>query len=158
MKISTLVLGIGNPILCDDGIGIHVIEQLNEEIGSGEGVDIKDTCIGGLDLLDYIVGHHYEKVIIVDGIKTEEGIAGSIYRFTKEHFSSTLHYSSMHNVNLATAIETGNRCFPEEMPKEILVIGIEVEKVDEFGTKLTPKVEEAIPKAVDLLIKEIDRG
>jgi hydrogenase maturation protease len=149
--VKTLVLGIGNPILGDDGVGFHITQELSNKTKS---VDIKYASTEGLNLLDSIVG--YDKAIIVDAIKTENGVPGEIYRLQPQDFVGTVHFgTSAHDTNFATAIEIGKRFLPEQMPKEIVIFAIEVEEVTKFTEEMTEKVKKAVPRAVDLVLEQI---
>ncbi len=151
MKI--LVLGIGNPILGDDGIGFYVAQELASKV-KNESVDVKDASTHGLNLLELLAG--YDRVIIVDAIKTENGEAGQIYKLRPEDFVNTVHFAtSLHDTNLATAIEIGKRLLAEQMPKEIVIFAIEAEQVTKFTEEMTEKVKEAIPKVANLILEEI---
>ena len=151
--MRTLVLGIGNPILGDDGVGFHIVQQLAKEI-KDENIDVKDTSIDGLNLLELIVG--YNKVIIVDAIMTEDGEVGGIYRLRPENFVKTVHpTTSPHNPNLATAIEIGKKFLAEQMPGEIVVFAVNIQEVIEFTEEMTRQVREAIPRAVNLVLEEM---
>ncbi len=149
MKI--LVLGFGNPILSDDGVGIRVAHGVANQVRSPQ-ITVSDTNVAGLGLLDSIIG--YDKVIIVDAIQTEKGRAGEIYRMGTEDFSRTKHFSSPHQINLATALELG-RMLNLEMPEEITVFAVEAEDITSFSEKCTPEVEEAIPEAVKMVLAEL---
>ena len=152
--MKTLVLGIGNPILGDDGIGFHIAQELAREI-KDENIDVKDTSVDGLSLLEFIFG--YDKVIIIDAIMTEDGEAGEIYRLRPENFVKTVHFTtSPHNANLATAIEIGKKFLAEQMPREIVVFAVEIKEVTKFTEEMTEKVKEAIPRAVNLVLEETD--
>lgn len=146
-----LVLGIGNPILSDDGIGIHVVNHLRREVND-EGIDIKETSVSGLGIIDLTVG--YDKLILVDAIKTDNGKIGEIYKLSLDDLP-TLHFSTPHDVDIKTALELGKK-FGKEMPKEILIYAIEVKNIREFKEGLTPEVERAVPKAVKLIKKELN--
>ena len=154
--MKTLVLGIGNPILGDDGVGVRVAQELAELIKDDDAIAVDDASIGGLILLDFIAG--YEKVILIDAIKTEGGEPGEIYRLSPEDFTSSVHLgTSMHDVNFPTVIETGKKFMPDEMPRAIAIFAIEVELIDEFTEELTPRVKEAVPKIVDLILGELGK-
>ncbi|TET41532.1 MAG: hydrogenase maturation protease [Dehalococcoidia bacterium] len=153
--MKTLVLGIGNPILGDDGVGFHVIQELlHKAADTSPDIDIKDASISGLSVLDLIVG--YDKVVLVDAIKTDSGEAGEVYKLRPEDFTSTVHLTtSAHDTNLATAIKIGNEFAREQMPKEIVIFAIEVEEVTRFTEEMTEKVRKAIPKVVNLVLGEV---
>jgi len=153
--MKTLVLGIGNPILGDDGVGVHVAQELAKQI-KDDAITVEDASTGGLNLLDIIPG--YDKVIIIDAIMTEEGEPGEIYRLRPEDFFKSVHLAtSMHDANLPTVIEMGNKLIPEEMPSEIVIFAIEVEEIDKFTEEMTVKVKEAVPKVVDLVLGELGK-
>ena len=76
--MKTLVLGIGNPILQDDGVGIHVINELRPHLKNSK-VTMDIAYTGGMNLLDMIRG--FDKVILVDAIKQENSKTGEVKRF-----------------------------------------------------------------------------
>lgn len=153
MKI--LVLGIGNPILSDDGVGIHVARRFKEIIKNDSTINIMidEASAGGLVLLDMILG--YDTVILIDAIKTENGQIGEIYKYGIDDFAETLHVSSPHDVNFATAIEIGRKNMPEKMPKIIVIYAIEVKNVDVFSEEMTPEVKEVIPKVAKMVLLDL---
>src|SRR4030066_2149408 len=146
MKMKTLVLGLGNSILSDDGVGIQVAHEVANQLNDPQ-VTVAETSAAGLSLLDSIVG--YDKVIIIDAIQTEKGQAGQIYRMSTEDFSLTKHLSSPHQINLATALELG-RLLGLAMPRKITVFAVEAKDISSFSEKGTPGVEKAIPEVVKM--------
>ena len=97
--MKTLILGVGNPILSDDGVGIHVVRKLQKEVND---VDFDEASVSGLELVEMFKG--YERVIIVDAIKTKDGVPGRIYKLTPDDIP-TLHGITPHDVDFKTAIE-----------------------------------------------------
>jgi len=151
--VRTLVLGIGNPILGDDGVGFHIAQELAKEI-KDENIDVKDTSIDGLNLLEFIIG--YDNVIIIDAIMTEDGEAGEVYRLGPEDIGEPAQsIISAHHLNLLTTIKLGGRLFPKKMPGEVVVFAVGIQEVTEFSEEMTGKVKEAIPKAVNLILTEV---
>jgi hydrogenase maturation protease len=149
--MKTLVLGIGNPILSDDGAGIRVAQEVGKKLNDPQ-VTVAETSGAGLSLLDSIVG--YDKVIIIDAIQTKEGNAGQIYRIGPEDFSFTKHFSAPHQINLATALELGNM-LDLAMPPTITIFAVEAEDITSFSEKCTPEVEKAIPEVVKMVLEEL---
>jgi len=156
MKRSTgrLVLGLGNPILSDDGVGIRVAREVEKRIGNSQ-VTVVQSSGGGLNLLDSISG--FEQAIIIDAIQTGEGKAGQVRRLEPADFSLARHLSSPHQVDLITALELGER-LGLPMPSTISIVAVEAEDVATFGEELTAEVERGIPEAVDMVIGELNRG
>jgi len=149
--MKTLVLGLGNPILSDDGVGIQVAHEVANQLNDPQ-VTVAETSAAGLSLLDSIVG--YDKLILIDAIQTEKGQAGQIYRMRADDFSLTRHLSSPHQINLATALELG-RMLNLAMPEKITVFAVEAKDVTSFGEKCTPKVEKAIPEVVRMVLEDL---
>lgn len=152
--MKTLVLGIGNPILGDDGVGVHVAQDLAKKIRD-KNVDIKDVNFDGLNLLELIVG--YDKLIIIDAIMTEDGKAGEIYRTKPEEVCEPVYSAiSTHHFNLASTIEIGKRLFPKEIPKEVTIFAVGTRQVTKVTEEMTEEVEKAVPKIVSLVLEEIN--
>ena len=152
--MRTLILGIGNSILGDDGIGVCVAQELNAQI-KNENVDVRDVSVDGLNLLEIIVG--YDKLVVVDAIMTEEGDVGEIYRLKPERIGDPSRSAiSPHHFNLATTLEIGKKLFPSEMPKEVVVYAVKAEDVTSVTEKMTKKMREAVPEVVRLIMEELD--
>jgi len=152
--VKTLVLGIGNSLLGDDGAGVHVAQDLAKKIRD-KNVDVKDVSFDGLNLLELIVG--YDRLIVIDAIMTEGGEVGEIYRLKPEKMHELAHLAaSPHHFNLAGTLELGEKLFPEEMPKEVTVFAVGTQEVAQVTEEVTCKVKEAIPKVVALVLEEID--
>jgi len=149
--MKTLVLGLGNPILSDDGVGIRVAQEVGEKLNDPQ-ITVAETSEAGLSLLDSIVG--YDKVIIIDAVQTREGNAGQIYRMGPQDFSSAKHLSSPHQINLVTALELG-KMLDLAMPQEITIFAVEAKDITSFSEKCTPEVERAIPEVVKMVLKEL---
>ncbi len=148
--MKTIVVGIGNPILRDDSVGIKVVEELSRDVD----VDTAILTTTNFEVLDKILG--YDKAIIVDAIQTGNE-PGTIYELSIDDIFVTYSFTNTHNLTLATTLKLGYVIFPEKMPKEIKLIAIEVEDVENFGEECTPKVREAIPKVVEMIKREISK-
>ncbi|MCU0852077.1 MAG: hydrogenase maturation protease [Thermoplasmata archaeon] len=142
--VKTLLLGVGNPILSDDGAGIHAARMLKEL--AIPGIDVDELPASGLELLDVVLG--YDRVIIVDAIKTEGGRPGDLYELREADFARTIHGYSPHGINIPTALAMGRSIVPERMPKEVLFFAIEADDIVNVSEELTPKVAEALPGIV----------
>ena len=150
--MKTLVLGLGNPILSDDGVGIRVAQEVGEKLNDPQ-VTVAESSLAGMSLLDSIVG--YDKVIIIDAIQTKEGNAGQIYRMEPEDFSFAKHLSSPHQINLVTALELG-KMLNLAMPQKITVFAVEAKDTTNFSETCTPEVEQAIPEVVKMVLQDLN--
>ncbi len=142
--MKTLVLGIGNSILGDDGVGFHVVEALQADPPPG---DITFECVdaSGFALLDYVVD--YDRVVIVDAIITEGGKPGKVYQLGLDNFRPSKHTISPHDTDLPTALHLG-ATMKLKLPQRIDIVAVEIPPVYEFSQQLSDKVKKAVPKAV----------
>lgn len=147
-----MVLGLGNPILSDDSVGIKAAQEIGKRLNNPQ-ITVAETSAAGLSLLDSIAG--YDKAIIIDAVQTKNGKAGQIYRMGPEDFSYTKRFSSPHQINLITALEVG-KMLGLVMPQKITIFAVEAKNVTNFGEQCTPKVEQAIPKVVEMVLQELN--
>lgn len=153
-KPSILIVGVGNPILSDDGVGIHIVRELQKKFSHNSNLEFDEMSTGGLSLAERFVD--YRRVIMVDAFALQEGIPGEIYRLSIDNLKTTIHTYCAHDCNLATAFDIlKQELGSERMPEEVTVIGIEVEKIDEFSETLTETVQKAVPKAFAMIEEEI---
>ena len=146
-----LVVGVGNPILSDDGVGIHIARALKEM--SIQDVDVEELPASGLELLDMVLD--YDRVIIVDAIVTREGVPGELHMMKESDFEATVHGASPHGINIATALALGRQLVNERMPSDIRFFAIEVEDLVNVSEKLTPSVAAAIPSIIERILAEL---
>jgi len=151
--MRTLVLGIGNPILSDDGVGVRVVESLKNGF-SDPNVDFRCESISGLDLVEIVRG--YDRLIIVDAIQTGKEKAGKIMKLTPSDIlgAGTVHFSTLHDVDMLTALRLGKE-IGAKMPEDVIIYAIEVGNIVDFCEELTPEVKKAVPKAVRMLRVEL---
>jgi len=149
--VKTIVVGLGNPILSDDSVGIRVAEELKGRLNQKE-ITVEETSMAGLDLLDLLV--NFDRAIIIDAIQTAEGKAGQIYQLEPTAFNATRHATTPHDVNFATALEFGKK-LGLALPQQITIFAIEVEDVTTFSEECTPEVERAIPLVVNMVTSEL---
>ena len=150
--MKTVVLGLGNPILTDDGVGIEVVRALQPRVDDPQ-VTLHESSLGGLNLLDILVG--YDRAIIVDAIQTRLGTTGDVYRLRADDFEPCLHVSCAHDLDFATALELGRKV-GLRLPGDITIVAVEVQDVITFGEKCTPEVQVAISTAVDMVLRELE--
>lgn len=146
--MTTLVVGIGNTILGDDGVGVHAVRRLRER-PLPDGVVVEEVGIAGLGLLDLAAGH--DRLIVIDAICT--GAApGTVHLLKGDEVPTAAHLGAGHEADLPQSIEIGRRLLQERMPQEIVVVAIEALDIQTFSESLTPEVEAAIPEAVKLVV------
>lgn len=154
MKNKVLLLGIGNPILSDDAIGIIVAREIAEE--NLPGVDVQEIAASGIEVMELMLD--YQKVIIVDAILLPGKMPGEIMKLEEEDFSHTVNGSSPHGVNISTAISLGRQTAPSRMPKKIVFYAMQAENVDTFSESMTSEVRKNLPLLIDKVLGEIKAG
>jgi hydrogenase maturation protease len=150
--VKTLVLGIGNDILGDDGVGIHIVREAAKHISSGD-VIVEETGAAGLSLLERIKG--YERLIIADAILTDNTEVGKIHRLTLKDLAKTNDSITPHEAALRTTLEIGNSLFPGEMPRDVVVFAVQTHDVDHVTGKMSRPVKAAVPEVVRMILAEI---
>jgi hydrogenase maturation protease len=146
---KTLVLGLGNPIVSDDGVGIYAAREIFKIIKVNEDVVVKEASIAGFDLIDLLSG--YERVIIIDAIKTGKMPPGYIFELTPEDMATTVRLAYIHEIDLPMALELGKK-LNIPMPEEVIILAVEVEDMSTFSEELTSKVGEALPLVVKMAL------
>nr|MBN1228595.1 hydrogenase maturation protease [Anaerolineae bacterium] len=146
--MKTLVIGLGNPILTDDGVGIYaarIVEQIRPETSN---LDVVELAVGGLQLMEAMIG--YEQVIILDAVWSPNGELGKIVEFDAGYLSETMNSASAHDVDLPMALRVGRR-LGADLPVDtnIRIIGVYARTVLDFGAEPTPPVAAAIPGVVN---------
>jgi hydrogenase maturation protease len=141
---TTLVVGLGNPILGDDGIGWRVAEAVKARL---DDPDVAVVCLslGGLALMEHLAG--YRRALIIDAMVSGAKI-GSVQCMTAAEMAdrSSHHTASVHDLSLTSALALG-RQLGVILPDEIQVVGIEAAPEFEFGETLSSAVAQAIPEA-----------
>jgi len=154
--MRTLILGLGNPILTDDGVGVLVAEEVRSRLPEDTPIDITEVSVGGLTLMESMIG--YDRVILVDAFqRLHDSCPGKVHKMTLEDLktiSPTQHSASPHDASLVTALETGQR-MGLPLPKDITIYAIEVENVMDFSDQPTPSVAAVIPQVTEAVLAEV---
>jgi hydrogenase maturation protease len=146
---KVVILGVGNLILKDEGVGIHIIKEMkNKKLPVG--VTVLDAGTATLDLLSVIC--ESEKIIVVDALKSS-GEPGTVYRCLPEELVDTDKESlSLHEVGLLDVLlmsrQLGGHAY-------VVIIGVEPKKI-EYGLELTPKVKAAVPRVIQAVFEELE--
>jgi len=142
------VVGVGNILLGDEGIGVHILKEL-EKKKLPDKVELLDLGVAAFSLLSHIEGK--KKIIIIDAVKAE-GVPGSVYRLSIEDIhTEERRFFSLHEAGIEQVISFLE---VEGEKREIVIIGIEPGEI-RWGMELSPPVKKKIPVAVELVLKEI---
>ena len=155
---KTLIIGVGNPILTDDGVGVKVAREIEKRIDMEDhpGLTITEASAGGLRLMDALLG--FKRVVLIDAYYLDPELTkpGMIHHLSLDDLASkpTQHSTSAHDTSLVTALDTAQELgYP--VPDQISIYAVEVENILEFSDHPTPAVAAAIPIVADLVIKEL---
>lgn len=147
---GSLILGLGNPILSDDGFGPRVAEALRDVLPAGAGVHVETASVAGFHLLDLLQG--YDRALLVDIAVTGECAPGSLRFWDPCDARQSWTLGGSHQMDLATTLELGSRLgFP--MPREVAVLVAEAREVETIGTDMTRALVDAIPAATRMALR-----
>ena len=154
--MKTLVIGLGNPILGDDGVGWRVVEEIARITTDWPDIEVDCVALGGLSLMERLTG--CERVILVDSIFTGEKPNGtvSLFRLTELPDLSSGHTTAVHDTSLHNALKVGRSLdIPLPRDEDVLIVAIEAENVYDFSETLSPPVKAALPQAVEAVLQLI---
>ncbi|HBV85405.1 HyaD/HybD family hydrogenase maturation endopeptidase [Desulfosporosinus sp. BICA1-9] len=144
---KTAVLGIGNILLRDDGIGVRVVQALQEK-GSLPHVDLVDGGTSTLDMLELFLTN--ERVIVVDSLSGGHP-PGTVYRLKPEQLGAyTSSDISLHDTQILDLVRLAG--LMEKNP-EVIIIGIEPKEIKE-SLGLSVEMVTMLPQVIDLIEKE----
>jgi hydrogenase maturation protease len=147
--VKTLIIGLGNPLVTDDSVGLRVVEAIRPRLADRAGVEVAEDYWGGLRLMERMIG--FDRAIVIDAIQTG-ATPGTIHLLTPEGIP-TQRSASAHDVNLSTALQFGRQAGAHLPANEhIQLVGIEAEDTLSFGEQCTPSVQAAIPRAVEAVL------
>ena len=155
MSMRTIIIGLGNPILRDDSVGLRVVAKLRAQLEPDENIVIEEDFWGGLRLMEHMVG--FDRAIIVDAICTGQESPGTLMQLDADGIP-TQRSASAHDVNLPTALALGRQAGAHlPLDEQIMLIGIEAEDVLTFDESLSPAVEKAVPTAVEAILDALSK-
>lgn len=146
--LRTLVIGLGNEILGDEGVGVHAVRALGSESLPGD-IRILEVGTAILDALPAL--EDPERIIIIDAMKAQ-GTAGSVYRTHLEDCSGATCIASMHGFDIFRVLALAGRT---DTP-EIIVFGVEPHVID-WSMELSPPVQQALPPLIEAVRTECSR-
>jgi len=149
--MDTLILGIGNVLLMDEGVGVHVLNAL-KHVPLPHGVEVLDGGTSGADLVDYIADR--EKLIVIDAT-VADGEPGTVYKFTIDDLiRKTSQMGSLHEFGFVETYLMAKQlgC----APREVVIFGVQPAEI-EFGLDLSDSVQKQVPRLLKLVVEEANR-
>lgn len=176
--MKTLVIGLGNPILGDDGIGWKVAEEVKKQlspspiraaqtsqrewsasevdarVGGKEAeshIDVDFLSLGGISLMEHLIG--YERAILIDALVSGQKPGSvTVSKLSEMPDFSALHTTSAHDTSLQNALKLGEG-MGAKLPGEVLVVGIATNRVYDFSEELSAPVANAVPEAAKTVLE-----
>ncbi len=150
-----LVIGLGNPLLGDDGVGWKVVEALQPHLAQA-GIETDLLAGGGLSLMERLIG--YGSAIIVDSIYTGRQPRGAVTVFPLEALENPFagHTGSAHETNLATALAVGRK-LGAVLPGQVMIVAVESPDIYDFDDHLSPDVSAAVPFAQEAVLQLVQQ-
>ncbi len=149
-----VVIGLGNPVLGDDGVGWRVADEVEAGLAAERAagglfgsVDVERLGVGGLRLMEFLAD--YDVAILVDAAEFRDRPPGEVRSCLLEELDAygPGHLDSAHDASLVTALQLGKQ-YGASLPSRIHVVTIQARSTDEFSEQLTPEIEAAVPAAV----------
>jgi len=147
-SLNVLVLGLGNILLSDEGVGVKAIEELQSRYDCSHGIEIVDGGTIGLELLPYFEGRSH--ILIIDAVKSDEK-PGTIVRI-EDPPAYFRNRTSPHQIGLADVM--GVAAITGILPQNITLFGIEPKQIS-TGLDLSAEVAQNLSRLVDLVAAEL---
>lgn len=150
-KAGTVIIGMGNRLLSDDGVGYAVAVAVAERLKGRLNLTVTELQVGGIRLMEAMAG--FRRAVVVDAMLSGAP-AGTLLRFDPKEFVTTKNTFSSHDTDFATAYDLG-RMAGVPLPEQVSFWGIEAREFDLFGERFTDEVAAAVPEAVNRIVAEI---
>jgi hydrogenase maturation protease len=153
--MKTRVIGLGNTILSDDGVGVYTAREVRrvlDEHGSADSADVVESEVGGFDLMELMNG--WDRVILVDSVQFDGVTPGALLELNPQDLRTSLRIRSVHEIDLPTVLKLG-RLMGLKMPGQVLIYAIQAKDAHTLGETMTPPVQQAMARAVDVVLNRI---
>lgn len=148
-RSPVLVLGVGNILLSDEGVGVRAVEAM-AGLKLPDNVELLDGGTASINFLDTFANR--DKVIIIDAVKGGNQ-PGTLYRFNPDNITVTKQqFISLHQVGLLETLTIAR--YLGYAPREVVIFGIEPHKVSP-GLELSPEVTRVVPRVIELVLSEL---
>lgn len=145
------IMGFGNPVRSDDGIGMYVIEQLKEIIGENTAINIFDMGTAAFEILFGLKGH--QKIILIDAVLNTKEPVGTLFKVPAEEVLRAPQEDPMvflHGMKWDQALSYAKKILQDEYPDDIQVYLVAIE-----NTKLDVELSDVVKEAGDKVVVHI---
>ncbi|MFH1957817.1 MAG: HyaD/HybD family hydrogenase maturation endopeptidase [bacterium] len=152
MHKNIIVLGLGNILLKDEGIGVHIAQEMVKK-SLPENVKVIDA--GTASLYAFSKLKNINKLIIVDAVRGGKK-PGTVYRMDSRDLPAPAcpdsAYLSLHHINVSNVLRITEKM--GNVPEETVIIGVEPKEID-WGMELTPDIKQKVPDIVNTVLEEL---
>ncbi len=148
-----VVIGVGNLLLKDEGVGIHIVRELQREALPAE-VEVRDGGVGGIDLLDVLERSPHALLVDAADMALEPG---TVRRFRPDEVQPGAEDAprfSSHDIGLLEVLKLAQAL--DRIPEEVIIFGIQPKEIA-WSTELSPEVRAAVPRVIEMVLREIER-
>jgi hydrogenase maturation protease len=150
-RATILILGVGNILMGDDGVGVRTVEAI-KQIDLPGNVEVIDGGTASIDIQEFL--RNRDKVIIVDAVQGGGEKPGTVYRFTPGNIRVKKPVcTSLHQVGLLESLAILE--YSGECPRSITIYGVEVEKPD-WSLELSPEITAVLPDLIEKILDDIN--
>lgn len=146
---SVLILGLGNSVLTDDGVGIYTARSIQPQ-AEALNIEVRTAELAGFALIDLLTG--FDVAIVVDAVRLKDTAPGTVVMVDADTMPPSLHLIAGHQVDLPTALALG-RQIGIHVPAKVIVVGVQIENDFTFSEEPTAAVKAAIPEAGELALR-----
>jgi hydrogenase maturation protease len=153
MKIA--IMGFGNPVRSDDGLGIYVIKKIKEIIGKNNTISIFDMGTNAFEILFGLKGH--QKIILVDAVLNTKEPVGTMFKVPANEVLSAPENDPMvflHGMKWNQALSYAKKILVDEYPEDIQVYLVSIQET-KYNIELSKDVQDAGDKVVNLILEEL---
>ncbi len=153
--MKTRVIGLGNTLLTDDGVGVYVAREISRRLsenGLRDVADVVETEVAGFALMELIAG--WDRVTLVDSVQFDGVAPGTVLRLEPQDLHTSLRIRSVHEIDLPTVLELGHK-LGLDIPRQVTIFGIQAEDACTFGEHLTAAGAKGVEAAVELVLSEL---
>lgn len=153
-----LILGVGNPILGDDGVGWHIAGQVQQQLSLhpqlAQACEVDCVALGGLSLMERLVG--YDSVILIDAFSSGESRIGEVHAFTLNEMEAVepSQFTNVHDASLQQALSLGV-ALGVKLPAQIYVVAVKADVTTEFSEVLSQPIAASVPIAVAVVLHKL---
>lgn len=146
-----LVMGVGNPLMRDDGIGPRVVELLRSGYSFPDNVDVVDAGTMSFMILDLF--RDIDQLIVIDAIQGTEHPAGTVLILTPEEIAPNQVKHSLHDTRLVDVLQAAE--LMGYTPKTV-AIGVQIESIEDWVLELSPACDAAVPIAAAAVLEQLE--